>query len=45
VLDSARSAGVSRRRRQEQSSVARLYKGAAPKLLIDDVYRIYEFDH
>ncbi|MCU1019099.1 hypothetical protein [Stenotrophomonas geniculata] len=45
MLDSARSAGVFWRRRQEQSSVARLYKGVAPNLLIDGVYRISEFDH
>ena len=45
MLDSARSAGVSLRRRQEQSSVARLYKGVAPNFLIDYVYRISEFDH
>ena len=44
MLDSARSAGVSWRRRQEQSSVARLYRGAAP-YLIDEIYRISEFDH
>ncbi|MBH1853507.1 hypothetical protein I5V61_14670 [Stenotrophomonas maltophilia] len=45
MLDSARSAGVSWRRRQEQSSVVPLYKRAAPNLLIDDVYRIFGFDH
>ncbi|WP_157999905.1 hypothetical protein [Stenotrophomonas geniculata] len=45
MLDSARSAGVSWRRRQEQSSVARIYKGVALNLLIDGVYRISEFDH